>query len=963
MAEQKLNKDQLKAVNKTEGPVLIIAGPGSGKTSTLVERVCALLIDKQIASESIFISTFTEKAAKELVTKISNRLLEMKADIDVNSLCIGTMHSILLNLLEEFRDYTRLKRNYTLWDQFDQRYILYKQLYRFSRIDKERIILGKKGGWWEQAGNLLERLNKISEEAIDCKKLRKGKDIETQVLGELYNEYEKLLKEQNAIDFSTIQIEFLRLLEEHPEVRKKLQERFKYIMIDEYQDTNTIQEMILLKILNDKNNICVVGDDDQGLYRFRGATIRNILEFEKNFPKGKCTKIYLTKNYRSHPKIIEYYNDWMRLIDWDKFRFYKTVEPGLPIDSESYRAVQKVSADGVEAWTKEVGKYLITLKKKKIITDWNQVVFLFKSVSGEKPKALARYLEDELDADIKVYSPRSNMFFERTEVRMMIGALCIIGSEYYETPNYPPEYGIYIDNCVREFKNYLKENKVSESELVSFISKKRKEMAKISGNLDYAFSTLFYQLLEYPVFADYLEENAFSSIIDGRPARNLAIFSQLLTKFENLENISIFTKKNIKGAFHKFLNSYLSFLWNGGIGEYEDEKDYAPSGCVSFMTIHQSKGLEFPIVFVCSLWDVPKKQYTELDEILQEKYYRKPAFEPLEETKNYDFWRLYYTAFSRAQNILCLSCPEKKGQGRTPSKYFTSDSYPFVYDKLVSWNKIKKEEWDNVTLSKVKKSNIKNEYSFTSHIIVYETCPLQYKFYKELDFSPVRQGSIIFGTLVHQTIEDVHKAVLNGEMNKINEEQIRDWFHLNYENLRQKEHSFLAEAPRETAVQEVLAYVNREKGRWDRLREAEVPLSLVEEGYILKGQIDLVRNDKGRIDIVDFKSEKKPDLEKEKGRIEQYRRQLEIYAHLVEGKYGEKVDNMHIYYTGADEDENPYLTFKKDSSKIDKTIQDITKTVKKIENKDYSMTKKNRNLKRCQECDLRFYCDRHCSFE
>ena len=950
MAKQTPNAEQLKAIQTTEGPVLIIAGPGSGKTFTLVERVYHLLVNKKVEPENIFISTFTEKAAKELVTRISNKLYEEGVDINVNNLCIGTMHSIFLNLLEEFRDYTRLKRNYTMWDQFDQQYILYKNLWQFKEIDKEEVILGN-GGWWGQAGNLLKQLNKISEEAIDCKDLENSDLPDIKTLGALHRRYEEFLEEQNAIDFSTIQLEFLRLIKNNPDVKEILKKRFQYYMIDEYQDTNTIQESILLELLDEKQNICVVGDDDQGLYRFRGATIRNILEFSNNFAEGKCQKVYLTKNYRSHPGIIDYYNEWMKYVDWRQFRYDKTVEPGLDIDRESYHSVQKVSAKGVEEWTAEVGRYLKALRLKGIITDWNQVVFLFKSVSGDKPKDLARYLEDELG--IKVYSPRSNMFFERKEIKLMIGALCIIGEVYYEDPKYPAEYTAYIQSCIIEFKEYLREHKKDEQDLITFVAGKRAELAHITGKtLDYAFSVLFYQLLKCPVFAQYLGENASSNVIDSRPARNLAILSQLLTKFEYLENISTFTENNIQSAFKKFLNNYLSFLWDGGIGEYEDDSEYAQTDCVSFMTIHQSKGLEFPIVFVCSLWDVPRNQYTPLDSTLQHNFYHKPVFEPLEETKTFDFWRLYYTAFSRAQNILCISCPEKEGRGRTPSKYFDG-----FYDNLISWKMVQDKEWANVKLADMKKSNIKNEYSFTSNILVYENCPMQYKFYKELEFSPVRQGSVVFGTLVHQTIEDIHKAVLSGEPQKVNEVQIRDWFNKNYENLRQKEHSFLATQSKENAIQEILTYAKREKDRWDRIREAEVPLSLVEEGYILKGQIDLVRNDRGHIDIVDFKSEKKPDLVNESKRIEQYKRQLQIYAHLVEGKYGETVDNMHIYYTGAKEDENPYITFKKNSLAVDMTIQNITETVKKIKRKDYAM--KERNPNRCKECDLRFYCDRH----
>lgn len=225
MAKQTPNAEQLKAIQTTEGPVLIIAGPGSGKTFTLVERVYHLLVNKKVEPENIFISTFTEKAAKELVTRISNKLYEEGVDINVNNLCIGTMHSIFLNLLEEFRDYTRLKRNYTMWDQFDQQYILYKNLWQFKEIDKEEVILGN-GGWWGQAGNLLKQLNKISEEAIDCKDLENSDLPDIKTLGALHRRYEEFLEEQNAIDFSTIQLEFLRLIKNNPDVKEILKKTF-----------------------------------------------------------------------------------------------------------------------------------------------------------------------------------------------------------------------------------------------------------------------------------------------------------------------------------------------------------------------------------------------------------------------------------------------------------------------------------------------------------------------------------------------------------------------------------------------------------------------------------------------------------------------------------------------------------------------------------------------------------------
>lgn len=347
---QSPNEKQLEAIKTTEGPVLIIAGPGAGKTFTLVERTCELLLNKKIAPANIFISTFTEKAAKELITRISNRLYEENVNINIDELCIGTLHSIFLNLLEEFRDYTRLKRNYTLWDQFDQQYAIYKHIHEFIAIDENSEFLGK-GNWWGHAGKIAKEVNKVSEEALDVDVLSRSSDENIKKLALFYKKYCQLQEQENALDFSMIQKEFLDLLEREPEILKTLQERFQYFMIDEYQDTNAIQERILLKLLNSKQNICVVGDDDQGLYRFRGATIRNILEFENNF-SGKCKRIELTKNYRSHSGIIDFYNRWMEEQEWtgakgEKYRFEKQVVPGKDISKEGrYPSVLKVSAAG-----------------------------------------------------------------------------------------------------------------------------------------------------------------------------------------------------------------------------------------------------------------------------------------------------------------------------------------------------------------------------------------------------------------------------------------------------------------------------------------------------------------------------------------------------------------------------------------------------------------------------------------
>lgn len=947
------NKEQLEAINTTEGPVLIIAGPGAGKTFTLVERTFRLLSEMKIEPEHIFVSTFTEKASRELVTRISDRIYEADLNININNLCVGTLHSIFLNLLEEFRDFTRLKRNYSLWDQFDQQYAIYKHIHEFIAIDPDCKVFGK-GSWWNIAGEVAKQVNKVSEEALDVETLKSSDDEAIQKLAIAYEAYKELLEEENALDFSMIQKEFYDLLLREPTVLETLRQRFEYFMIDEYQDTNSIQERILLLLLNDKKNICVVGDDDQGLYRFRGATIRNILEFEQNFD-GKCKRIELTENYRSHSGIINFYNDWMKQQEWtgksgETYRFAKEVVSGKDTTKEGkYHSVIKVSAAGQEAWENNCIEFLKEMRYKGVLTDWNQVVFLFKSVQNKNAVDLATVLEKN---GINVYAPRSNMFFDRDEVKMSIGALCTLYKDYFTFPEYHPEFGNYLNACVAKFGEELKADK----DLLVFVKNAIERHAFIGNQtLDYAFSALFYQLFQFKCFAQHLgDANSQLGVIDSRPARNLAILSKLLTKFEYLENVEVLSVKNIQYIMKRFICDYMAFLYDGGIEEYEDEAEYAPSGCVSFMTIHQSKGLEFPVVFVCSLWETPRKQYSALDQVLQENFYHKRPFEPIDQTKYFDFMRLYYTAYSRAQNLLCLSCPERDVGQKIPSAYFRES-----YGNLISWQLLKDEEWSEIKLDSIKKANIKNEYSFTSHVLVYENCPMQYKFFKELEFSPVRQGSIVFGSLVHQTIEDIHKAVIQGHPEIVTPEKIASWFNVNYENIKKKEHAYLSEPVRDAAIKQVVTYAEREKDRWDRIKEAEVDVSLIEKDFILKGQIDLVRNDNGHIDIVDFKSEGKPDINSEEGRerLGKYKRQLEIYAHIIEGKYGEKVENMHLYYTKAKEDENPYVTFPNHPYVIEQTIKGVSEVVGKIERKDYRMTE--RKEKQCRECDMRHYCDKY----
>ena len=875
----KANLQQQLAIDALDGPVLIVAGPGSGKTFCLVERTANLLASREVAPERVLVATFTEKAAKELKTRISNRLQSNGTKVNPLDLAVGTLHSIFLHILDEFRAFSRVRRNYTILDQFDQQYFIYQHLSEFRAIEGLTPVLANTPSTpsWRVAQMLAANINKLSEEAISPDTLLNSEVPALQVFGQAYKRYQELLEQYNYLDFSTIQVEVLRLLETDG-VREHLQGRFSYIMIDEYQDTNTIQEKILLILAENQNNICVVGDDDQSLYRFRGASIRNILEFPQRFPTGTCKQINLTKNYRSHPRIVEFYNEWMRLTDWNdgnrSYRFPKTIEAASS-DRANRPVIFKVSgSDGEENWAAEAVAFLQHLRSERILNDWNQVAFLFRSVRNPKVVQFANELEA---AGIPIYAPRSNMFFERAEVKLMVGALLFLFPQYGTIRATREGMSLavwaYYDRCLRDFISHLKTK--TDDQIGPWITARAKRHLTLSENTNYSFAGLFYDLLQFPTFSQYLAEDvAHGGVRDSRAARNLSKLSRLLNKYEYIYNVIVIRPDRLEKDLLTLFNLFFRFLWDGGIEEYEDEADYAPSGCVSFMTIHQSKGLEFPIVIAGSLDAVPRKQQTALDELLEQEFSDREPFEPVDRIKTFDFWRLFYTAFSRAQNMLVLTCqentPKARGQRNVPSQYFQP-----VYMPLSSWRPLTFDR-SAVELAEVKAANLKHSFSFTSDVLVFEGCPQQYRFFKDLEFAPVRTNAILFGTLVHQTIEDIHKAVLRGEESKVTTEQIDRWFQTNYTNISQKERVYLAKPALRIARRHVATYVDSERLNWHRLREAEVELSLLKEDYVLTGTVDLIQADDGSFEIIDFKTEKKPDLIADADKLARYRRQLRV---------------------------------------------------------------------------------------
>ncbi len=941
-----LSKNQEIAVNTVDKPLLIIAGPGSGKTFTLTERITNLIVNHNIEPNQIMISTFTEKAAKELLTRISNKITQSGLKVNINEFYLGTLHSIFLELIDEYLEYSIFNKNYSVLDDFDQKFFIYRKINSFFTKIESLNEFVKTQSKWDKAQYLLGVFNKFTEENLDISLLKLSGDKELNVLASAYELYITFMQEENCIDFALIQKEFYRIICDYPEVLEKIQNQIHYFMIDEYQDTNTLQELILLKLASKHKKICVVGDDDQSLYRFRGATVRNILEFKNNFTE--CEVVKLETNYRSHDDIIKFYNEFINEIEWsddeNSYRHFKVIEPPKDKVFEEYPVILKVSEENEEAWQQEVLSFINYCQDKKIISDLNQITFLANSVKNERIKNLIETLEVN---NIPVYSPRSDFYFQRDEIKLLVGFLLFIFKRYLDECK-TNEFKIstieeYFIPCVSYATNYIKNNPSKNIDLLNFLRTK----AKIYTDLDVGKSTddnitsIIYELIQFEPFATYLDTNELAT-------RNISMFISLCVKFESYYSVSVLTEKKLDTILRSFFSIFLNFLYKGGINEYEDNEVLAPSGAISFMTIHQSKGMEFPITIVTGLHHRPKSQYSKLDELI-EPYLTKDEYEPIDKMAEFDFRRLFYTAYSRAQNILVLSDMERKtGSNKIPSKQLE-----LSFKKAINW---KDESFRNSTyeLETVKKANINHEYTFTSHISIYETCPLQYKFYRELEFTPARSGTIVFGTLVHQTIEDIHKESMKSGFKTIPDHTIEQWFNTNYNLLVLKENAYLDQRVLKAALNQVKSYYKRNQVRISEIVAAEVDVSVLRNNYILKGVIDLIQGKDDTVEIVDFKATKKP-LDLDNKRLLSYKRQLEVYAHIVEERYSKKVSKMHLYYTGETENE-PRITFNKQQSQIDATLREFDDIVDKIEAKNFDV--EQRPLVLCKDCDFRYYCAR-----
>jgi DNA helicase-2/ATP-dependent DNA helicase PcrA len=928
-----LSQAQREVVAHLDGPLLVVAGPGSGKTYSIVLRALNLLLLKRAKAKEIILCTFTEKAAFEMRDRLSAAAQKVGCPGDLSELRVTTIHGLCNRILTRHRHRTELGNSYETLDELTQLLFIFEHFDEIIGAAENDLYLGKWKTRWTAIEGAHGYFDKITEELIDPAGLSASPEPFMQGLARAYRAYETALFANNRTDFAHLQSLVHGILLQ-PQHSGALESEIRYMLVDEYQDTNYVQEQLLLKLTEQTGNLCVVGDEDQSLYRFRGATVRNILEFPSRFPS--CPVIRLTTNYRSHRAIVERYDRWMASADWSNpggvpFRFDKTIEADPNGGHPDYPAVIGIWGRDARDEAARFAELVEFLKRSAVIEDYSQVALLLRSVRDNHSGSYLAALEAR---GIPAFCPRARAYFENDEIRLMVAGFAVLfgwhGDGRGQVAGAVAELGQFVDQGIVELaKAYAAPHPLALA-LQAWVG----EIAALSDgeSLDLRPADYFYRLLALDPFAQAVKtENA---------ARNLAIFSQLLNVFQSYYHYTVVTHGNREFLRFHLFNSFLRLLHDGGINEYEDPNHPFPKGHVQVMTIHQAKGLEFPVVVVGSL-STQVSSPKQIDRDLG-SFYRRPRFEPENRITLFDRMRLHYVAFSRPQKVLVLTAHE------TPKDHFAP-----IWQGLPQWPYVQQDLLAAQRFTLRERMPVKRAYSFTGDLKIYETCPRQYQFFRAYDFTPSRSAVIFFGLLVHQTIEEVHRIALDGKLDTLDEPRIRELFDRTFRFLTLSDVRPIGDAARESAFRQVIKYFRQNRAEMRRVIQTEVDVSLEKDGYILSGKVDLLLGSDGKLELLDFKTSPRPTGSP--ALLEAYERQLCTYAHILERRYDKRVHRLLLYWTAEEQKDQALMAFPYRPERIDEAGRYFDQVVGRIQAEEFRVTRPP-EPGICKECDLRMLC-------
>ena len=615
-----LNHQQRQAVTSTKGPILVLAGAGSGKTRVIIQRISWLIQVEQVLPAEILAVTFTNKAAREMQERLKDELRGRQKGVQ-----LSTFHSLGVQLLREHIDQLGYRSNFVIYDTQDQQSVI-KGIMEDHDLEDSGLI-DAKGVHYEigQAKNRGLGPDHFLQQRDSTRK--------TQV-GQVFTEYQRVLKGCNAIDFDDILLLTLKLFEEYSEAMDPLRERYHYLMVDEYQDTNRVQYQLMCHLCQRHRNLCVVGDDDQSIYGWRGADIRNILDFERDFPEAKI--IRLEQNYRSTPTILKAAN---QVISQNPQRMPKELWSQKPTGVPLEWIEGKDEAEELELVARQIK--IQVLRHGRSHSDY---AILFRS------NFQSRLIEETLrDSGIPYQIIGSTSFYERKEVKDALAYLRVIHNHSDEVSlhriiNYPRR-GIGKTSLIQA--NYYCQ--LLRKPLFE-ICKQARQHSRIPTEAAMSMESFAQMILRYQqrfqqetlgeVLRDLLADVGLIYDLETQKIDPKTKEKRVGFVMELMRGLDRFVEQNPEKHLRDYLERVMLFTQN-------DREEELVSNQVTLMTLHSAKGLEFPFVFLVGMAEGVFPNQRSLDESGEEEERR-----------------LCYVGITRAREELTLSMARRRKRYR-----------------------------------------------------------------------------------------------------------------------------------------------------------------------------------------------------------------------------------------------------------------------------------------------------------
>lgn len=674
-----IEEQKKKVIRHEEGPLWIIAGPGTGKTETLIMKTLKLLLVDGVEPGSIFLTTFTEKGAEELEDRLANIIDDFGYgdEVDVSNTRIGTLHSLCDEVMREYRypEYIDLD----LLDADDQKFFVKKEaeiidwlrddeeVYEYFRPLYDRFSSEYGPNTWQATRMSTQILNRTRQYLVDHDALADADDPVLSQVPHYVEDYQEALQENFRADFAELQLHFLDFLDSEfgnafiegdDEVDRP---PLKYVLVDEYQDTNPLQEAIYFK-LGDAcdQNLVVVGDDDQALYRFRGGTVECMVRFGE-----KCRQtwdvdpqtVQLKDNYRSHPDIVDWIN---RYIGHHRDLEESARAPGKePLNASSgvhgdYPAIAGLFQDSRNEAADLMAEFIDYLIDEEIVGDYSQIALLLRS-TRESPRNAAPFVDAMRDRGIPVHNPRNKALTEQDEIQLALGCLVeVLDKERFgiEADYIRGRFLTTVEDWLDAFDAFRTTDQGEE--LDEYVTRSHASLEdRNQGERLESLQDVFYRILSREPFSTWREE-------DPNRAKRLARLSNLIDAYSNVYSGDLRMSTSYDGEIsHGWLQSFyynfLQYVVDSQFDEPEDPYDQIPEGYVQVMTVHQAKGLEFPVVLAGDLNKGGRPGGTHFmeDELADYSELNISGTDQDSRAEN-DAIRRFYVQYSRAEDSLVL---------------------------------------------------------------------------------------------------------------------------------------------------------------------------------------------------------------------------------------------------------------------------------------------------------------------